>query len=201
MRKYAAFIGVVFLVVSLSATAAAQSDGGSDSRVSLTISTLNLAQPAISDEQVEYSPQIELMGEVNLNDQFGLAGIANFGRAKITLLADPLDATITKFGLQGAWYPVGHFGHGMQLGVQAMRTQWFGSDSIGNTDIEAAANATSVAAFVGYKIIADPGFTFVAQAGGGPRFISAVASSDNASEETSGVAPKILVNLNAGWSF
>jgi hypothetical protein len=201
MRKAATLISVFALFLAVSSNAAAQSSGGSDSRVSLTISTLNLAKPIISDESIEYSPEIELMGEVNINDKFGVAGIANFGRAKLVDFADPLDLNIAKFGLQGAYYPIGHFGHGMQLGVQAMRTQVFGSGDVQNIDLQAAANATSLAGFIGYKIISEPGFTFVAQAGGGPRFISAVASSDQNSESSSGVAPKIIVNLNAGWSF
>lgn len=201
MRKIVSFVAVVGLLVAFSVNAAAQSDGGSDKKVSLTISTLNLAKPVLSDDQVEYTPEVELMGEFNINDQFGVAGIANFGRAKFIDFADPLDLTVMKFGAQGAWYPVGHFGHGMQLGVQAMRTQWFGSGEVNGVDLQAAANATSIAGFVGYKIIAEPGFTFVAQAGGGPQFISAVASGGGSNAEAAEVAPKIIVNLNAGWSF
>lgn len=172
-----------------------------NSNVSITLSTLNLARPVLTDDQTRYNPAVELMGEFNLADKFGVAAIGNVGTAELRQIASGYNFTSVKFGIQGAYYPVGHFGKGMQLGLQAMRTQVFGEDSPEDYVVTAAANATSVAAFVGYKVIAGPGFTFVGQLGAGPRFLTASAASGGNSATVSELRPKIVLNLNVGWSL
>ncbi len=180
-------------------------EGGVAETVSLTLSLFNLAKPLLSSGDITFTPEYEVLAEFNIADIFGVAGLLNYGRGTIHLQGDEVDMNNLKFAVQGNWYPIGNFGDGMQLGLEVMHNRVFGSGDINQVDVQAAANATSVAGLIGYKLIAGPGFTFNGQLGGGPRFLAARADASqgdaDASASQSGVVPKIILNVNLGWSF
>lgn len=145
------------------------------------------------------------MGEANVLDRFGVAGLIGYGRATAHNLSEPYDINAFRVGIQGAWYALGDFDNGMQLGVQGLHRRFSVSDEIDGVQISSLANAVDVSGFIGYKAILGPGITLLAQAGGGVQFIMAESEAEqgqnSASAEGQTTLPAILFNLNLGWSI
>ncbi len=142
----------------------------------------------------------ELTGEVRVHRKIGVAGIAGFGKPKDGLT----DTRYTAWELGGqlVTYPIGHFDHGMQLGVEALYAGVSGESSFGGQRISASAQGFAVGPMIGYKLATDIGFSFNVQ-GGVAYFAAAGQASGGGASATSIAAPTVLpiVNLNAGWSF
>ena len=141
-------------------------------------------------------PVIELTGEVRLHRQIGIAAIAGYG--SLAPPNPPPGVKVSRFsvwelGGQFVGYPVGHFDHGMQLGMEALYVGVSGDMSSGNVSVSAAAQGLAVGPFVGYKYTAPIGFSVNMQ--GGAEYVVAQAESTTAST----IIP--LVNLNVGWAF
>jgi hypothetical protein len=188
-----------------------QKQAGNDT-ISVTLSTLNLAQPLLSSEddvaRIKHTPHLEVMVEGKIAEKFGVAGFANYGRADIEykIFDGAIDVDQISLGAQGLWYPVGHFGDGMQVGAHLDHSEAFtGQEQVEGVDLQANLNYTSVAGLIGYKTVIEPGLTIVGQVGGGPRFLHTRAEGSSggaeASREDEDVLPFILFNFNLGWSF
>jgi hypothetical protein len=167
------------------------------------------AAPAEEDRSVYLSispfhllvPFFELTGEVRVHRNLGVSGIVGYGAVRPEGSASKFD--IWEVGGQFVGYPVGHFDHGMQLGLEVLYAGVSGGDSSTN-NVKVAATASGLAAgpFVGYKLATRVGFTFNVQGGVEYLFVRADASASTgqtASAQQTRLIP--LVNANLGWSF
>jgi hypothetical protein len=155
-------------------------------KVSVTVSPIHFMLPVA-----------EVTGEYRVLDKLGVAVV--LGAGKITPdqmqgFPPPRAISIWEAGVQGRYYLVGDFRHGMQIGGELI----YMHASLSNSDLSAVADGMSVGPFVGYKVMADVGFTFDCQLG--YQFVGFGASaSDGQTASASKGAP--LLNLNVGWSF
>jgi hypothetical protein len=142
-----------------------------------------------------FLPVIQVTAEGRLHRQFGIAGIGGIGSIKSG--GDLF--TVWELGGQFVGYPVGHFDHGMQLGMQALYAGVSGSDP--TRTVSGVGSGFDVGAFVGYKLATKIGFSFNVQ--GGAQYVVAHASASSGTASTSVTQSTFLplVNLNVGWSF
>jgi hypothetical protein len=158
-------------------------------KFSLTISPIHLAFPVF-----------ELTGEYALSPKFGAAGI--FGIGSITTpdaYNKDVKMPILELGGQAAYYLLGSFRHGLQVGGELL---WIKVSPPKDEGVTVAANGIAVGPMIGYKWAAGFGLTLLVQ--GGYEFLFAQAKATNANGEEieasadSGVP---LINLNIGWSI
>lgn len=199
-------LALVFGFPDLEPAAAADSTDDADaSRVSLSLSTINLARPLLSDTNISYGPEIQVHGEMNVGDPFGVAGILTWGHANAYIDSLIYPINVFRLGAQGLWYPFGTFDHGLHLGAQPMYTFSPDQGDVPDDQVRAAATGFSIAGLVGYKLVTSPGFTVLAQLGGGPRISTGSGGADSQGEEATNqqmsIGPKFIFNLNLGWSF
>jgi hypothetical protein len=146
-------------------------------------------------------PFFELTGEVRVHRNVGVAGIVGYGVVRPEGSSAKLD--IWEVGGQFVGYPVGHFDHGMQLGLEVLYAGVSGGDaSTNNVKVAATASGLAAGPFVGYKLATHVGFTFNVQGGVEYTFVRADASTttgQTASAQQTRLIP--LVNANLGWSF
>lgn len=145
-------------------------------------------------------PFVELSAEVRLHRKIGIAAIGGYGSVKPQ--NSDVRFNVWEAGGQFVGYPVGHFDHGMQVGLEALYAGVSGDDKSGNTRIAATASGLASGPFVGYKLATRSGFSFNVQGGVSYLFVQAQASSSSgatASAEQTRVLP--ILNANLGWSF
>jgi hypothetical protein len=174
-------VGLFFGLSVLGYSAPAAAAGGGEV-VSLTFSPLHL-----------FAPIFEAEGEVRLMPALGVAAIGGVG----SLSTGGVTFGVTEVGAQVAAYPLGDF-RSLQLGGEILWLHVNGS--LGN--VTGFASGVAAGPFVGYKLIAKPGFTFFVQGGAEYAFAHAEASSttgQTATDKRSAVI--VLFNLNLGWSF
>ena len=155
--------------------------------VSLTFSPIHLILPVF-----------EAQAELRLDPQIGLAVIGGIGAVSVDTTDGSASALVFEVGAKFAWYAVGDFEEGMQLGLEVLYVGVSGDGEDELDDVKFVGSGIGISPFIGYNIVADVGFTFEAQVG--PAFIIATASSsdgDSASEV--GIGP--MLNLNIGWSL
>lgn len=161
----------------------------SEKTFSLTISPIHLAFPVV-----------ELTGEMAVSPKLGIAGIGGFG--SITAennLGEKKSIPVLELGGQAAYYVVGSFRHGMQVGAEAMWLKVFIPEKEG---VSVSTNGLAIGPLLGYKWAARFGLTFLVQ--GGYQWLFAQAKGTDAAgneieaSQDSGIP---LLNLNAGWSF
>lgn len=157
--------------------------------VSVTISPIHLTMPVL-----------ELTGEFRVLDKLGLAVV--LGGGKITPdqtpgLPSPPAIPIWEAGVQARYYVLGDFRHGMQVGGELMYLH----ASIDDGGVSAVADGFSMGPFLGYKVMADIGFTFDCQLG--YQFMGVAGSATNGQMTASDSSSDhgVLLNLNVGWSF
>jgi hypothetical protein len=173
-----------------------------------------LAQPPVTAEQTHprrvvsitispfhlVSPIVELTAEARAHDKLGIGVVAGAGKIteEATGLSPEINATVFELGLQGRYYVLGDFRHGLQLGAEALYLHLSDSNV---EEVSVYAQGLAVGPFVGYKYTADIGFTFDGQLGFQRVGIAAEASGDGqtASERDSDYI--LLLNLNVGWSL
>lgn len=153
-------------------------------------------------------PTYEGMVEVNLPRQFAVS--AFLGRGSMYLQDTDTDFARIRYGLQGIWYPIGDFKHGLQVGVHLQRNRAYGPEDFNHIpdnyqDVFSdnhLVSSTSLAPMLGYKVMNLTGFTFNVQAGFGPRILQQnVADRAVGLRDGPEVDPFYLGNLNFGWSF
>lgn len=142
-------------------------------------------------------PIVELTGEARLHRHIGVALIGGYGALKVDGVAERFK--VWEVGGQFVGYPVGHFDHGMQVGLEVL----YAGVSTNESSKVTVATATGLATgpFIGYKLATKVGFSFNVQGGVQYVFARADASSGGAtaSAEQRSIIP--LLNLNVGWSF
>jgi uncharacterized protein involved in high-affinity Fe2+ transport len=183
------------LLLSATGAAMAQTAPAADARqarppriVSLTFSPLHLTLPVF-----------EATAEVRLMDKLGIAAVLGAGRVKeeATATVPATSSRVVEAGLQGRYYLLGDFRHGLQLGAEAMYVHL--SDKV--ETISAAVNGFSAGPFLGYKYTAGFGLTFDGQIGF-QRVGLAGKATDGAQTITDEQSDwSVLLNLNVGWSF
>jgi hypothetical protein len=154
-------------------------------------------------------PMVELTGEFKAHRKIGVAVIGGVGSVTVNGTSTSgltTTATKEKFGVwevggQLVSYPVGHFDHGMQLGVEVLYMGLTGSNPTGGVDVTGAANGLAMGPFVGYKLATRVGFSFNVQ--GGAEYVTAraTANAGTATASASASAWIPLLNINVGWSF
>ena len=158
-----------------------------DRTVYLSISPLHLLGPIV-----------ELTGEIRLHRHIGVAAIGGYGSIKVDGLRP---FKVWEAGGQFVGYPVGHFDHGMQVGLEVL---YAGVSTDTNIKVSSAtANGLATGPFIGYKLATRVGFSFNIQ--GGVEYVFARADAKSPSGNTIATAAQAsiipLLNLQAGWSF
>ena len=65
---------------------------------------------------------------------------------------------VWELGGQIVGYPLGHFDHGMQLGVEVLYAGVLGDTTVDGVTVSGSANGLSLGPLIGYKFAADIGF-------------------------------------------
>lgn len=155
--------------------------------VSLTVSPIHLVFPIL-----------EVSAELRAHDAIGVSLIGGYGQISTTGLFETKTYDVYELGGQLSFYPLEPF-ESLLLGVELL---WLQVDS-DDLDRSFAASAAGVAVgpMMGYKYIADGGFTLFVQ--GGAQYVAARAeAADGSSTETAEDRAFIpMVNFNLGWSF
>jgi len=157
--------------------------------VSVTFSPLHLALPVV-----------EFTGEFRVLDKLGLAVILGAGKVtpdQVQGLPPPPSFPVWEAGVQARYYLVGDFRHGMQVGGELMYLH--ASAEQGN--VYAVVHGVSVGPFLGYKVMADVGFTFDCQLGYQFMGVGATGTNGQTTASQSDSDSGVLLNLNVGWSF
>jgi hypothetical protein len=162
--------------------------------VSATISPIHLLFP-IFEMDIEVMPI----------PHFGVALLGGIGQTTLRSTQPDVDgtkATVYELGAHLVGYPLKDFSS-LQLGAEVL---WVKVD-MDDIDVEGAQISASGAGvafgpFVGYKFIADIGFTLYVQGGFQYTKVAAEAhasTGESANAEQDGFGP--LLNFNLGWSF
>jgi|GEM_PF-1313408 len=145
-------------------------------------------------------PLVEVTGEIRLHRHIGVAAIAGYGSVR----PEGSSVRFSAFELGGQFlgYAVGHFDHGMQLGLEVLYLGVSGSTGSGRQEISGIGQGLAVGPLVGYKFASKIGFSLNIQ--GGVQYMAARAEASSisgarATGEESRLIP--LLNLNLGWSF
>jgi hypothetical protein len=157
--------------------------------VSITISPIHLTLPVL-----------ELTGEFRVLDKLGLAVVVGGGKVTpdgLLGLPPPPAIPVWEAGVQARYYVLGDFRHGMQVGGELMYLH----ASAEQGTASAVAHGVSVGPFLGYKVMADIGFTFDCQLGYQFMGVGASGTDGQTSSSQSSSDSGVLLNLNVGWSF
>ena len=178
-------------------------------RIFLVLSLIAVARPAFADEAPPPAPQdrhlvsitfapillidttAEFLGEVRLLHKVSVAAILAYGR--------PSSIDYWEAGVQGRYYLLGGFEHGLNIGAQLMYVG--GATSVGS--ITSVGNGLDLGAFLGYKKAFGFGLTFDIEAG-----VQWLAVTANGRDSATGVTTSAggnrvvpLLRLNLGWSI
>ncbi|HUS29388.1 MAG TPA: hypothetical protein VMZ53_12805 [Kofleriaceae bacterium] len=138
-------------------------------------------------------PVVEVEGEFNAAPHIGAGLILGAGR--VSSEDDTVTATVFEVGAQFNYYFLRPF-HGLHAGAEA---NYVHAGDVAQ-DSSLTATGLELGPYVGYKVLTDIGFTFVAQVG--VAFLTLQA--ENSSGTVMPTKPKDvfpLINLNIGWSF
>lgn len=146
------------------------------------------------------APIFEFTGEYALSPKFGAALIGGYGGLKIkNSLNNEVEIPVLEIGGQAAYYVLGSFRHGMQVGAELL---WIKVSPPKDQGVTVAANGIAIGPMIGYKWVARFGLTLLAQGGYELLFAQAKARDVNGQELEASTDTGIpLVNLNIGWSF
>ena len=191
-------IFIIFFTHNLNAESKETNDSESNSdqqKTSITISPIHLA---IS--------MLEVTSEYNLSPNIGLALVTGFGQFKSETkdisgnVVSEDKYTAIEFGTHFKYYFFDNF-EGLHFGGEIL---YLFVDRAGDDQgVKASGEGLAVGPFLGYKGMADIGFTWEIQAGYQFMLAKAEAEEDEsgltASTEQDASFP--LINLNLGWSF
>ena len=135
-------------------------------------------------------PIVEITGEYNVAPHAGIALIGGVGR----VTSGSVSGTAIEVGGQFNYYFLRRF-TGLQAGIEAMYVKL--ADI--NVDSSVSSAGLSIGPYVGYKVAASFGLTFIAQLG--VDFLAIKASSTMSTTTVSEKHVFPLLNLNLGWSF
>ncbi len=143
-------------------------------------------------------PFFEVDGEYRLHERFGLGGEVGLGRRVIGTLDKQFGWML---GVQGTFYPVGSFHHGLQLGAEVVYGGSSGRGTAGTQVIKQTGAEVGPGAFVGYKIESKLGLTFSTQVGARYMFYRVTVNDGNSQATASSGKGEVLGRFNLGWSF
>ena len=146
-------------------------------------------------------PLVELTAEYRIAPKIGAS--VTVGAGKRSMETSPgmeMTGTEIEGGLQGRYYLLGDFSHGMELGAEFLYERVRFPEPLPAGVAGVAMGGGTLGAFVGYKVVTKIGFTFEAQAGA--RYLAM----EPATQGMAGTAPidskwLPLLHLNVGWSF
>ncbi len=142
-------------------------------------------------------PMLEATAELEALPGFGLAAVGGLGR-----FGDDDESYLAyEAGLQARYYLIGDFTKGLQLGAEALWMGVRGGEE--GSSVVAVGSGLQVGPFLGYKIVAGPGFTFELQVGAQYLLVEMEArdSSDGTSASAADNELILLLNLGLGWTF
>lgn len=149
------------------------------------------------------SPIFELEIEAMPIPHLGVALIGGIGTTTLDSTDPEIDGEkldTYELGTQITGYPLKDF-ESLQLGAEVLWIRVSG-ENLTSQQISASAGGVSVGAFVGYKYMADIGFTLFVQGGGAYVVVDAEASDQTGNSASANVSGfTILLNFNLGWSF
>jgi hypothetical protein len=147
-----------------------------------------------------FLPVVELTAEGRVHDKVGIAVLGGAGNVSedASNTAPAISATVIEAGLQGRYYLLGDFRHGLQLGAEALYLH-LRENNIAT--VSAFAEGIAVGPFLGYKYTADIGFTFDSQLGFQRVGLAGEASGNGQTVNRRDSDYIVLLNLNVGWSF
>lgn len=153
-----------------------------------------------------FFPIVELQVEARLHRKIGVALIGGYGSVKVdapTLPQGEIRFKVWELGGQIVGYPVGHFDHGMQLGVEVLYAGVLGDTTVDGVTVSGSANGLSLGPLIGYKFAADIGFSLNIQLGIAYVTARAEAKANNGqqAESTSDSTFAPILNFNLGWSI
>lgn len=143
-------------------------------------------------------PFFEMDGEYRLHERVGLGGIVGLGRRAIGTLDKQFGWML---GVQGTFYPIGSFHHGLQLGAEVVYGGSSGRGSAGTLFIKQTGSELGPGAFVGYKIESKVGLTFSTQLGARYMFYRISVDDGNSQASAASGKAEVLGRFNLGWSF
>ncbi len=143
-------------------------------------------------------PFFEVDGEYRLHDRVGVGGMLGLGRRTIGTLDKQFGWML---GVQGTFYPIGSFHHGLQLGAEVVYGGSSGRGTAGTVVIKQTGSEIGPGAFAGYKIESKLGLTFSVQLGA--RYMFYRVGVDDGNSQTTAASGKgeVLGRFNLGWSF
>jgi len=145
-------------------------------------------------------PLVEFTAEYRVADKIGVSVTLGAGTREVSGAGTNVTGTELEGGLQGRYYVVGDFDHGMELGAELLE-EYVKFDDV-PAGLAVAAGGLTLGAFIGYKIATRIGFTFEAQVGARYLVVEPAVQGD-----TTLGSPPIdekwlpLLHLNVGWSF
>lgn len=160
--------------------------------VSATISPLHLLLPV-------FELELEVMPVPHL----GISVIGGIGSITVQSSNEQIDGekfATYELGAHVVGYPLKDFSS-LQLGAEIMWVK-VSVDNVGGTDVSGTGAGVGFGPFVGYKFIANVGFTLSVQGGVQYMIVAAEAhdsQGNSANAEQSAFGP--LLNFNLGWSF
>ncbi len=145
-------------------------------------------------------PLVEFTAEYRVANKIGVSVTLGAGQREVSGVGTNVTGTELEGGLQGRYYVIGDFDHGMELGAELLE-EYVKFDDI-PPNVAVAAGGLTLGAFIGYKIATNVGFTFEAQLGARYLVVEPAAQGD-----TTLGSPSLdekwlpLLHLNVGWSF
>jgi len=145
-------------------------------------------------------PLVEFTAEYRVANKLGVSITVGAGKREVTGTGTSAEGTEIEGGLQGRYYVIGDFDHGMEVGAELLE-EYVKFDAL-PPNVAVAAGGLTLGAFLGYKIATNVGFTFEAQVGA--RYL--VVEPGVQGDTTLGNPPIVdkwlpLLHLNVGWSF
>ena len=140
---------------------------------------------------------LEVTAELELFERLGVAALAGAGQ----LGGDDERYLAYEAGLQARYYLVGDFTRGLEVGAEALWMGVRGGEE--GSPILAIGTGLQLGPFLGYKIVAGPGFTFELQVG--MQYLLVEMEARDSATGTSANAGDseliLLLNLGIGWTF
>ncbi len=149
------------------------------------------------------APILQLTGEARVVPHFGISVLAGYGELGVDTTdsfgdRQSVKVKVYELGARAIGYPLKNF-KSLQLGAQLL---YLHVDTENLNDVSGTGAGAAIGPFIGYKLITEAGFTFLAQ--GGFQYLAARADAhdsfgNSASDTDSRFLP--LLNLDIGWSF
>ena len=146
-------------------------------------------------------PLVEFTAEYRVQDKIGVSILAGAGKRTIESNMAEVTGTEIEGGVQGRYYVLGDFTHGLQVGAEALYEHVAFEEPLPPGILAVAAGGLTIGPFVGYKVVTRIGFTFEGQLGA--RYVAVEPPVTGAAGSMPVLDSKWLplLHLNVGWTF